>query len=152
MTILDPDLLQTMRGAGRCSWCLAWCQRLEPAHIFTRGCGGGSRIDLAVNVVPLGSAFDCGCHVENHAGHEPTTENLLTVAAQRTHHGIEDIVLVMQRLIHLPGDASVAECQRVWREVRGWSMTAAGLFRRILKEQGMLPMRLVKGSQALGGK
>lgn len=92
----DETLLDLFRGAGRCEWCLRWCELRHAAHIFARGMGSGGRLDVRFNVV----AICWQCHQENHAGRKPKREDLLAAVAQRhnlTPEEVEDIIHVYRR-------------------------------------------------------
>jgi hypothetical protein len=56
----DPQLLAEFRTAGWCEGgCRVWCRRREPHHVVSKGCGGP---DHRLNLLALGTAFDCHCH------------------------------------------------------------------------------------------
>ncbi len=79
----DEGLLDEFRGPGRCEFCRRWCVAREAAHIVTRGFGGWSRMDIRINLVSLGSAYECGCHYHAHQGGRPTITDLLVIVAAR---------------------------------------------------------------------
>lgn len=84
MRVIDAELLRVFRGKQCCEWC-GWALRspAQPHHIFTRGMGGGSRLDVRINLVALGGPWDCDCHGRHHAGHEPLTCDLVALVAAR---------------------------------------------------------------------
>lgn len=92
----DETLLDQFRGAGPCGFCCRWCEARHAAHVFARGMGSGGRLDIRLNVVPL-----CWqCHMENHAGRQPTQKHLLGIVAGRhglTAEEVEDIIHVYRR-------------------------------------------------------
>ena len=81
MIIINEDLLDQFRAAGPCEWCGKPCQRREPHHIFSRGLGGGGRLDIPCNLVALGSSllWECACHQAAHAGSISRLQLLLVV-------------------------------------------------------------------------
>jgi hypothetical protein len=93
--IKDTALLARVRQEP-CCW--PWCGRPGPseaAHVFTKGMGGWSRYDIAVNVVPLCRA----CHLRHHNGGVPTKYDLLVMAAHRegtTVQRIKDVIYKLQ--------------------------------------------------------
>lgn len=95
MTIVDEKLLASIR-LQPCAWC-GKAGPSDPAHIFCRGMGGGSRLDTAWAVAPLCRA----CHDDQHAGRRPVVADLLAIAAARCG--------VLQRDI----EAAVYWCRRV---------------------------------------
>lgn len=64
MVIIDEALLARFREAGRCELCGKTCDEREPHHVFGRGFGGGTRLDIALNLLAVGSSkrFECRCH------------------------------------------------------------------------------------------
>lgn len=77
MILIDDNLLDEFRSR----LCCEWCRRpglVQPHHIFCRGMGGGSRLDIRRNLIGL-----CPhCHHEVHAGHIARFD-LLAIVAQR---------------------------------------------------------------------
>lgn len=90
MKIVCEPLLNVFRQIGVCSWC-GNAGRTEVAHIVARGMGGGSRLDIPVNLVSLGAAFSCRCHAKSHEGERPLTVDLLAVIAARYEVSQKDI-------------------------------------------------------------
>ncbi len=83
MKIVDELLLESFRAPGRCEYCGHYCQRREPHHIFSRGMGGGSRLDVRINLISLCPAFvGQECHNQYHAGHILRCD-LLAIVAKR---------------------------------------------------------------------
>lgn len=70
MIVVNETLLDEFRGPGPCEWCGKPCKRREPHHLWARGIGGGSRMDIRINLIALGHSetFQCGCHKRIHAG------------------------------------------------------------------------------------
>lgn len=93
--------LDLFRTPGNCEWCGKLCRRREPHHLWAKGMGGGSRLDLRINLVALGSSrdFGCDCHTQTHAG-RITRADLLAVVARRERclqDEIEAVVWLLQR-------------------------------------------------------
>lgn len=101
MRIVDEKLLRTFRVAGPCEYCKRWCQVREPHHLFGRGCGGATRLDVRINLIALGSSrlFACQCHQEIHAGRVSREDLLLIVSAREglLQHQIEEQIYAMRR-------------------------------------------------------
>ncbi len=64
MIVIDPDLLLAFRLKGRCEHC-ARSGPTDPHHLFGRGFGGGTRLDVRINLMALCS----DCHRQYHDGH-----------------------------------------------------------------------------------
>lgn len=65
MIVKDPQLLKRMHAeAAWCELCGKGTKALQCHHIFGRGHGGGSRLDVPFNLVMLCSP---GCHEEAQA-------------------------------------------------------------------------------------
>lgn len=73
MIIEDEALLDEFRTAGQCELCGKDAPRREPHHAFARGLGGGSRLDVRVNLVAVSAqgTFVCHCHRLFHDGFIP---------------------------------------------------------------------------------
>ena len=99
MTIVDENLLDEFRTPGPCEWCGKACERREPHHIFARGLGGGSRLDIRCNLIALGSGihWECACHQAAHAGRISRLQ-LLLVVGQRECYLASDIEEEVWRL------------------------------------------------------
>ena len=96
MRIIDPALLLAFRLRGRCEWCRKACA-VEPHHLWRRGMGGGSRLDIEINLVSLCRV----CHTLTHASAEPTKQALLAIVAEREkmlQHEIVAEIRCLQRL------------------------------------------------------
>lgn len=77
MRIVDEQLLEEFRHGPCC-----WCGKRGPtdaAHVFARGMGGGSRLDVRINLCSLCRA----CHWFSHSGHRPLRCDLLALVAAR---------------------------------------------------------------------
>jgi hypothetical protein len=81
--VRNERLLKLYRGNGYCGFCLKWNINLEAAHILGRKIGGGSRLDLHPNIISIGGAFGCGCHLRNHRGESPTEAELFARVGER---------------------------------------------------------------------
>ena len=82
MVVIDEKLLDTFRGPGLCGVCGRYCRRREPHHHKPRGHGAGSRLDIPENLIAVGSAFDCGCHVRIENGNVARKFVLAKIAAR----------------------------------------------------------------------
>jgi len=98
MIVIDEPMLDLFRGPGRCEGCGKPCRRREPHHIKKRGLGGGSRLDIPINLIALGSAFDCACHIKAEAGTLPKAK-LLEIVAGREGRTPEQVELEIYRLL-----------------------------------------------------
>jgi hypothetical protein len=93
--LVDEGLLDGFRAKRHCEWCgRKLGHRPHAHHIHSRGAG---RVDVAVNVVALGCAFDCNCHGRAHAG-EIGRRQLLAVAARREGMTVRDAEELIWRL------------------------------------------------------
>ena len=70
---------KSFRGR-RCEHCRGPGFDVAGHHVHTVATG---RIDRAWNLIALGNAFGCGCHVHHHNGKAPTTEECLAIVAAR---------------------------------------------------------------------
>lgn len=70
MRIVDDNLLDYFRSRPRCEYCgHASPGRLDPNHVYARGIGGGSRLDVVLNLVALCPGWTGGqCHDKYHNG------------------------------------------------------------------------------------
>lgn len=62
MKIIDTTMLRRFSGPGQCEVCLFHCMR-EAHHICKRGFGGGSRLDVAINL--MGACLLCHRCIED---------------------------------------------------------------------------------------
>lgn len=63
MKIIDPMLLDTFRSQCHCELC-GRRKAVQPHHLWSRGMGGSSRLDIPENLIAL-----CrDCHDRAHAG------------------------------------------------------------------------------------
>lgn len=92
MRIVCKRLLKEFAAKTRCEFCGRHSSTgLDPAHIWSRGAG---RVDVKENLVSLCRE----CHTRSHAGHEPTREQLLAIAAKREGCTPDDITEMVYRL------------------------------------------------------
>jgi len=83
MIVKSKETLDRFRQPGRCENCDIWCALPRvSAHVFGRGHGGGTRLDIALNLVSLGDAFRCRCHQDHHSG-KLKTGRLCEIVGQR---------------------------------------------------------------------
>ena len=91
MRIIDETVLDQFRFAPKCEWCGRAPRRgvsLEPHHIHGRGFGGGSRLDVRINLAALCRE----CHQSHHDGHRPLRCDLQAVVAAREGRMQDDIM------------------------------------------------------------
>lgn len=72
MKIVDEHLLDKFRTPGKCEVCGVRVKAREPHHLLSKGMGGGSRLDVAENIVAVGRSAPfplCPCHSRIHDGH-----------------------------------------------------------------------------------
>ena len=92
MRIVNEDLLAEFRRYQSCEWCGKRCWP-DPHHVFCRGMGGGSRLDIRINLLALCRE----CHSQVHGG-EIRRIDLLMVVAGRENVQIDAIVEEIWRL------------------------------------------------------
>ncbi len=78
MKVIDEGLLDEFRSAGRCEFCGKHFQSRHPHHLWARGMGGGSRLDVRINIIALCPP----CHNATHAGIIMRPDLLAVVAAR----------------------------------------------------------------------
>lgn len=103
MRIINEALLIDFRLLGRCEHCRKPLPVLEAAHLFTRGMGGGSRLDIPINLNGLCRV----CHQMHHDGNLPRA-HLLEVIAQREQVTVDQIEREIFRLQRLDKDSPEA--------------------------------------------
>ena len=87
MIVIDEKLLASFRGPGICEWCKRYAGHRHAAHVRPRQMGGGSRLDVRINLISL-----CWfCHLAQHEGREPTRADLEAVVAAREQRFQDDI-------------------------------------------------------------
>jgi hypothetical protein len=93
MRVIDEKTLDRYRGPGECEICHKMCKRREPHHLRAKGMSSGSRLDVDVNLISLGSSlsFECECHTKIHAGHI-SKQHILEIVARREGRMVESIV------------------------------------------------------------
>ncbi len=87
MIEINNALLREFRAGNRCEWCGRTVAELDPHHYWQkRGVGGGSRLDIRINLIGLCRGFVCGrfvsCHDDAEAG-IISREDLLDKVAAR---------------------------------------------------------------------
>lgn len=99
MKVIDEELLKTCRTSGLCEYCGKSCRSREPHHLFCRGIGGGGRLDIPINLLALGAAFECPCHRLFHAGKISRLQMLEKIAERegRTADDIEAEIRLISR-------------------------------------------------------
>ena len=121
MQWIEEAILTLFRNEGLCDWCMLPCKQRDPHHtVIRRGTGGGSRIDLAINLTAL-----ChGCHLEHHAGHAPLKCDLMAVIAAREKIDQQTIKDVLRAIRDAPRSWSREEGRAVIAEIYAkWGLT-----------------------------
>lgn len=104
MIVKDEKVLTRFRQAPRCEWCgRPTPHGCDPHHVFAKGLGGGSRLDIAINLASLCRS----CHQSHHSGHLPLREDLQAIVAQREGRFQVDIMADIYRLLRTRKGLSV---------------------------------------------
>jgi HNH endonuclease len=75
MIVINEDILQYFRGRRRCELCdraIPEGESAHPHHAQQRGIGGGSRLDVALNL--LAACWDCHGDLHTRAGKDASVE------------------------------------------------------------------------------
>jgi hypothetical protein len=96
MRIVDEKILDEFRGPGKCEWCgyvTRW--KRDPHHLWTRGMGGGGRLDIRINLISLCRL----CHDAVGLGHIARCDLLAVVASREstTQSQIEEEIWRLRR-------------------------------------------------------
>lgn len=100
MKIVNAELVRAFSTAGLCEW----CRRRTPTeahHLFCKGMGGGSKLDVRLFLMSLCRE----CHQNRHHG-GVTQECLLAIVAQREKVLQDDILAVLFFLRRTPQGAT----------------------------------------------
>lgn len=102
MIIIDEKMLTNFRGPGMCQFCGRYCHKdREASHLFARGMGSGSRLDIEINLMALGGPWECKCHHLSHSEGKPSRADLLNKKSKYVGapaHSIEEAIKFLQRL------------------------------------------------------
>lgn len=103
MTITDESMLDNFRGPGRCDLCWKECLATEPHHVKAKGIGGGSRLDISINLLRVGSTLRwcCPCHNAIHNGHVPK-DDVINAVAKREGTSADAIRMAIYVILSLP--------------------------------------------------
>ncbi len=96
-TITNEAVLDLFRTSGPCEYCGRWCERRDPHHARAKGLGGGSRLDLPINLISLCRKH----HDEAHAGNIPR-HVILALIAVRERKWPEEIEAEIHLLLRTP--------------------------------------------------
>ncbi len=111
MKIKSQKVLDSFDSQGLCEGCGIPCSSRERHHIFGRGAGGP---DFRCNIIMLGDAFTCHCHLKFHnSGREEDREIFLIHVARRdvtTPKAIREVVNMVRN--KLPGKQSRLAIER----------------------------------------
>lgn len=97
MKIVDEKALALFRGPGRCELCGGWASERDAHHFwYKRGLGGGSRLDVVLNLVSL----DRLCHnmAESGPAVQAIKQRLLEIVARREGRSEAEIVAELTAL------------------------------------------------------
>ena len=79
MKIIDEVLLDSFRFSTQCEYCKRTVLTgLDPHHMLSRGFGGGTRLDVRINLIALCRE----CHRRFHDGHILYADLLAIVSAR----------------------------------------------------------------------
>lgn len=97
MKIKDEPLLDLFRAAGPCERCQRPQPRREPHHVRAKGMGGGSCLDVRINLIALCTA----CHglIQGSKRHEPRVLEIIALREGTTPQAIREEI---DRLLRLP--------------------------------------------------
>lgn len=136
MIVKNESLLDEFRTAGYCECCGKKCRRREPAHLFAKGIGGGSRQDMRINLIALGSTLGmcCPCHTKSHADGGVLNLQFIEIISERDGESKDDILSVMYliRRLSKPTKSEIEEAVESLHE------SAKQLAIKELKEAGVL--------------
>lgn len=142
MIIKSRKTLALFRVAGRCDFCGRACKRREAAHVFPKGMGGGSTLDVRINLAGLGlgawagAARECDCHFLTERG-QIEWFSLLVKVANREGAMQRDLEAVLYLIGRLDNKASVFVIERAIDEELG-NDAQREIARRTLKEHKRL--------------
>lgn len=94
MKIKNKKALGSFKSAGVCEACGAPCMARERHHIHSKGSGGP---DLPCNIIMLGGAGQCACHLRYHDGNA-SKYLFLCIVAQRERTTPEAITEVVDMI------------------------------------------------------
>lgn len=102
MRVPDEDLLDAFRAARRCDLCgLPIYDRAEPHHVYPKGAGSGSRVDIRENIM----AVHRNCHASIEAGNVHR-EVCWLIVALREGKTPEEVKTLVYRIVAAPKDAA----------------------------------------------
>lgn len=121
MKIVNDDLMMEFRLAKRCGWCAQPRPGgFDPHHLHARGFGGGSRLDVRINLLPLCRE----CHQNVHTG-VITLNDLLAIVAQREGTFQDVILSVIHFLRRVPNGATASAVGRALLDLEPVTRTMA---------------------------
>ena len=94
----NEDLLAEFRCRGACEMCGRRVYPLQPDHYRCRGMGGGSRLDIRINLAALCPP----CHTEYQEAPREKRRRVLEVIAKRERTTPEDIEAVVAVILRTP--------------------------------------------------
>ncbi len=106
MRVVSEETLEWFRKGGPCQWCHRGAPRRHPHHLISRGMGGGTRLDLTINLVALCPV----CHGLTHQGQEPCREDLLAVVATRYSLLQPEVLARLYLFVRAPKTCRLCHC------------------------------------------
>lgn len=99
----DEELLAELRRPGPCWWCGHMFSRRDPHHVEPKGIGGGKRLDVPLNLFPMGPSGPGGCLCHQLAQENKITrESIEAVLASRLGLLQGQIRAAVHRLLRAP--------------------------------------------------
>jgi hypothetical protein len=144
MRIINESLLAEFRTVGKCEACGRKVYPLDPDHYRCKGIGGGSRLDIRINLAALCRL----CHSHLQEGAEGRRK-VLEIIARRERCRPVDIEAVIDLLLRLPkGTDESTAC------AHGFELGFDGyyLFCKTWKEIGSREERPKRPRTGLGAK
>lgn len=125
MIVIDKAALAAARGRPACEAC-GWRGPVDCAHVFSVGAGEVSTAWNTASICRL-------CHTKSHAGHSPTTAQLLAIVAKRERLAPADIEAAVQRIRALPKRPTAAEIEHLTHDL---TPAARGLVLAAIEKAG----------------
>jgi len=137
MIYTSEETLDLFRGPGTCAFCLAKCRARQPHHIRPKGHGGGSRLDIRINLISLGHPLECPCHDGFHSRNSPTVAEFRQIVARRERCLQCEIELVVNLILRLPKNPPFEVLEHYVAEMAEISHGTAKLAKRTFLEMGL---------------
>jgi hypothetical protein len=109
--------LKSFRGPGICGLCGRWLNSRHVHHVIAKGGGGGRRLDVPFNLIPVGGAFDCPCHADADA-HRISISEVFAKVGEREGMDGEEVERRVRLMLRAPKDCRVClACEGLGRWV-----------------------------------